>query len=227
MGNQNSSNRPTTNNYYPPHVPAPRSPNRNKFTISKKIYTQLDRDFHTGVECTKAQVAQEEIDKYNPHLQNRNGQAKSWLGNTYYNVAEKRQEEQIDLAKNISKGMQNEDGKWWYDASSDEEDDFQPRIPIPDPMRNNQENFVFEEPSAPDMEPHYPKPSAPAKPIEIQHKDNPTEIPELQCIVCLDNKKCMSLNPCTHTCVCFGCSKKIKECPLCRKKVENKKHVYI
>jgi hypothetical protein len=71
------------------------------------------------------------------------------------------------------------------------------------------------------------KPPKPKSPIKVLIKDTKTEIAELQCVVCLDNKKCMTLNPCQHLCVCFGCSKKIGNCPVCRTDFDDTKHSYI
>jgi len=51
--------------------------------------------------------------------------------------------------------------------------------------------------------------------------DTPAKTEEEQCVVCLDNKKVVLIYPCGHMCVCIRCSTKVKDCPVCRKKVDD------
>lgn len=62
---------------------------------------------------------------------------------------------------------------------------------------------------------------------EKEFDDVVTEIQELQCVICLDNKKCKTLIPCNHLCVCHKCSKEIEECPICRSKFNKIQHNFI
>lgn len=62
---------------------------------------------------------------------------------------------------------------------------------------------------------------------EKEYEDIVTEIQELQCVICLDNKKCKTLIPCNHLCVCHKCSKEIKECPICRSNFNKVQHIFI
>ena len=45
-----------------------------------------------------------------------------------------------------------------------------------------------------------------------------------QCVICLDDKPNILFNPCLHVCVCFQCDevKLLKDCPYCRKNIENR-----
>lgn len=55
---------------------------------------------------------------------------------------------------------------------------------------------------------------------KVNLQDEETKIPELQCCVCLANKKCVLFERCGHIPACISCSKNLKDkCPLCR--VEN------
>lgn len=47
------------------------------------------------------------------------------------------------------------------------------------------------------------------------------------CVICLTDKKNVAFLPCKHLCCCEECSKKVKECPMCRKKVEDTIKLYI
>ncbi len=56
--------------------------------------------------------------------------------------------------------------------------------------------------------------------------DNKTSIPHEQCLICIDNKKCIVFN-CGHICSCNNCSKSLNKCPMCREPINEKKIVYI
>lgn len=64
-----------------------------------------------------------------------------------------------------------------------------------------------------------------------EKKDISTEIEEEQCIICLDNKKCILYVPCHHVASCNQCAQKIiqskQQCPICRTKVEQMIQVFI
>jgi len=36
------------------------------------------------------------------------------------------------------------------------------------------------------------------------------------CVICFEKQKDTVLLECAHRCICFNCSSKIKECPMCR-----------
>lgn len=48
------------------------------------------------------------------------------------------------------------------------------------------------------------------------------------CVVCEDAKKSVIILPCKHMCLCANCANfdRIKECPMCRAKVEDSMNVY-
>ena len=46
------------------------------------------------------------------------------------------------------------------------------------------------------------------------------------CVVCLDNKRDVVLKPCNHFCLCSDCSKVLKECPMCKKKIRKKEKIF-
>jgi hypothetical protein len=48
------------------------------------------------------------------------------------------------------------------------------------------------------------------------------ESDETICVVCMDAKRDVVLMPCTHNVVCYDCSLKLKECPVCRAKIAQK-----
>jgi hypothetical protein len=50
---------------------------------------------------------------------------------------------------------------------------------------------------------------------------------ELDCSICLNNRKSMMCYPCRHLCMCKDCSQNIKKCPLCRTNIESFIEVYI
>lgn len=62
---------------------------------------------------------------------------------------------------------------------------------------------------------------------DLKTEDIKTEIDTDKCSICLDNKRCIALIPCGHTCYCKTCFKAVKEhgniesCPLCRTKVQS------
>lgn len=66
---------------------------------------------------------------------------------------------------------------------------------------------------------------------EWEKKRPPPESEELLCVVCLNNKKSIILRPCNHLCLCEECSASkehsIKECPVCRKKIEKRERVFL
>lgn len=40
--------------------------------------------------------------------------------------------------------------------------------------------------------------------------------PELQCVICLNNKRKIVILPCKHSHTCISCVKKLDICPVCR-----------
>lgn len=51
---------------------------------------------------------------------------------------------------------------------------------------------------------------------------------ESRCVVCLENRKNVLILPCSHMCICTGCSdnKSLDKCPICRSTIEGKLIVY-
>ena len=46
------------------------------------------------------------------------------------------------------------------------------------------------------------------------------------CVICLDNTREMVLKPCNHYCLCSSCSKGLRECPLCKKKIQRTEKIF-
>ena len=46
------------------------------------------------------------------------------------------------------------------------------------------------------------------------------------CIVCMDAKREVLLKPCNHYCLCSGCSKGLRECPMCKKKKRKAEKIF-
>ena len=71
---------------------------------------------------------------------------------------------------------------------------------------------------------------ASASAINQQHAaQGSSEADEHLCVVCEDDKKQVVLLPCKHMCLCKACAdfEKIKECPMCRTKIEDSMTVFI
>ena len=67
--------------------------------------------------------------------------------------------------------------------------------------------------------------------LQSQTVNSATEDDEHLCVVCEDNKKQVMLMPCKHMCLCRSCTnmclyKTIKECPMCRAKIEDSIEVF-
>ena len=46
------------------------------------------------------------------------------------------------------------------------------------------------------------------------------------CVVCQDLKREVILRPCNHYCLCLECSKALRECPICKKRIRNTEKIY-
>lgn len=89
-----------------------------------------------------------------------------------------------------------------------------------------------------------PMPSAGAEPqssnwkrcvLDLPGESSPTTIGELQCIVCMENKRDTIYEPCGHTAVCRMCTRTLYDpdkstptpsCPQCRTKIEFSRIIY-
>jgi len=56
--------------------------------------------------------------------------------------------------------------------------------------------------------------------------DEPTKVGELQCAVCMDNKRCIAFN-CGHLCSCNACSRDLDKCPMCREKIKTRTRLFV
>ena len=54
-----------------------------------------------------------------------------------------------------------------------------------------------------------------------------TEEEALRCVVCLSAPKRCLLRPCKHVCACKACTNELKNCPVCRKKIDNFEEVWL
>jgi len=62
--------------------------------------------------------------------------------------------------------------------------------------------------------------------IRRRHTDVKTSVLHEQCSICMDNKKCVAFD-CGHVCTCFACATQVRQCPLCRMHINQRKVVYI
>ena len=46
------------------------------------------------------------------------------------------------------------------------------------------------------------------------------------CIVCQDLKREVILKPCNHYCLCYDCSRVLRECPICKSRIRNTEKIY-
>lgn len=46
------------------------------------------------------------------------------------------------------------------------------------------------------------------------------------CVICYENDKDCVYVPCNHNAACIRCSKSLKECPICRKRIEDFLKIY-
>ena len=49
----------------------------------------------------------------------------------------------------------------------------------------------------------------------------------MKCVVCLTENKCFLFMPCKHLACCENCSKKVKNCPICRTKINSSFKIYV
>jgi hypothetical protein len=47
------------------------------------------------------------------------------------------------------------------------------------------------------------------------------------CRICLDKERNILFKPCHHILTCADCSRTVRECPLCRKKIEKRVRIYL
>ena len=47
------------------------------------------------------------------------------------------------------------------------------------------------------------------------------------CVVCLDKTREMNLKPCNHCCLCSSCSRRLRECPVCKERIIKAEKVYL
>jgi hypothetical protein len=54
------------------------------------------------------------------------------------------------------------------------------------------------------------------------------EAGNIHCVVCHENQRDTVIVPCNHLCLCSACSTValLKECPMCRKKIEKLQKIY-
>eukprot|EP00948_MAST-09A_sp_MAST-9A-sp1_P000715 g715.t1 len=46
------------------------------------------------------------------------------------------------------------------------------------------------------------------------------------CVICQDAPKAVVFQPCNHLCSCVECANRLQKCPICRKKIRDRIHVY-
>jgi hypothetical protein len=50
---------------------------------------------------------------------------------------------------------------------------------------------------------------------------------ELECVICMDNKRCMLFMPCRHVVSCKTCSQQLDKCPICKQQIKYKQQIII
>lgn len=67
--------------------------------------------------------------------------------------------------------------------------------------------------------------------IVVKIKDEPTNDKNMQCNICMENKKCVKFDPCKHVASCNSCAEKLiqssKKCHICKTIIEKTENVYI
>ena len=63
--------------------------------------------------------------------------------------------------------------------------------------------------------------------LNISEEKNDKENIDVRCVICLENNKNYLFLPCKHLACCENCSKNIKNCPICRKKIDSTLKIYI
>jgi len=67
-----------------------------------------------------------------------------------------------------------------------------------------------------------------SKPVADKPSQPPTNDDTLNCcVVCMTNAKEMMIKPCKHVCVCNGCVKQLKTCPICRSNIVDTERIFI
>ena len=46
------------------------------------------------------------------------------------------------------------------------------------------------------------------------------------CVVCLDANREILVKPCNHYCLCSGCSKELRECPMCKTRIQRTEKIF-
>ena len=65
------------------------------------------------------------------------------------------------------------------------------------------------------------------KRVKKYKKDEVTSIEEKQCKICMTNRMKVLFLPCRHLLSCSTCSKQCNSCPVCRKNISSKIHIFI
>ena len=73
--------------------------------------------------------------------------------------------------------------------------------------------------SEPDSDSEDDKTKARIKFLNYLKEENDQMMEETICKVCLDNKRNRTFLPCKHTVACDECTKKLRACPVCRKRI--------
>lgn len=58
--------------------------------------------------------------------------------------------------------------------------------------------------------------------LKLENKEYKEKIIEQnECIICIENKLQIVFVPCGHICSCVECSKRLNQCPICRKNIDS------
>lgn len=68
-------------------------------------------------------------------------------------------------------------------------------------------------------------PRVPPRAVEVVRGDSP--VAHECCCVCLANRKDRAVVPCFHMCVCAACSRRIRQCPVCRGPIDRLQRIFM
>ena len=62
--------------------------------------------------------------------------------------------------------------------------------------------------------------------LHLANEELSQERDKFLCVVCQDLKREVILKPCNHYCLCHECSRALRECPICKRRVRNTEIIY-
>ena len=75
--------------------------------------------------------------------------------------------------------------------------------------------------------PQAPDPDITQRSSIVPTKESPCPAGTSSCVICWEHAVASVCLPCAHLCVCEGCSKLLKECPLCRRGITSMLNIFM